>query len=65
MFAEHRLGKLASVVPEIIGAARELQKELSAPVSAILIGNGVRKYTDELLSLRRGRDLDDRQPRHR
>jgi electron transfer flavoprotein alpha subunit len=51
VFAEHRLGKVASVVPEIIGAARELQKELSAPVSAILIGNGVKKYTDELLAL--------------
>jgi electron transfer flavoprotein alpha subunit len=50
VLAEHRRGKLASVVPEIIGAARELQKDLSAPVSAILVGNGVRKYTDELLS---------------
>ena len=50
VFAEHRRGKLASVVPEIIGAARELQKELSAPVSAILVGNGVRAFTDELLS---------------
>ncbi len=51
VFAEHRLGKLASVVTEIVGAARELQKDLSAPVSAILVGNGVKKYTDELLSL--------------
>ncbi|MGO9308874.1 MAG: FAD-binding protein [Spirochaetia bacterium] len=50
IFAEHRRGKLASVVSEIVGAARELQKELSAPVSAILVGNGVRKYIDELLS---------------
>jgi electron transfer flavoprotein alpha subunit len=51
VFAEHRLGKLVSVVPEIVGAARELQKELSAPVTAILVGSGVRKYTDDLLSL--------------
>ncbi len=43
-------GELASVVPEIIGAARDLQKDLSAPVSAILVGSGVRKLTDELLS---------------
>jgi electron transfer flavoprotein alpha subunit len=50
VFAEHRRGKLASVVSEIIGAARELQKDLSAPVSAILVGSGVRKYTEELLS---------------
>jgi len=50
ILAEHRRGKLGSVVPEIIGAARELQKELSAPVCAVLVGNGVRKFTDELLS---------------
>jgi electron transfer flavoprotein alpha subunit len=68
VFAEHRRGKLVSVVSEIVGAARELQKELSAqghggsevgagkdahaptPVIAVLVGNGVRKYTDELLS---------------
>jgi len=50
VFAEHRRGKLASVVHEIIGAARELQKELSSPVSAILVGAGVKKFTDELLS---------------
>jgi electron transfer flavoprotein alpha subunit len=50
VFAEHRRGKLASVVSEIVGAARELQKELSAPVSAVLVGSEVRKFTDELLS---------------
>jgi len=50
ILAEHRRGKLGSVVPEIIGAARELQKELSAPVCAVLVGSGVRKFTDELLS---------------
>ena len=50
ILAEHRRGKLGSVVPEIIGAARELQKELSSPVCAVLVGNGVRKFTDELLS---------------
>jgi electron transfer flavoprotein alpha subunit len=50
VFAEHRMGKLASVVPEIVGAARELKTSLGTPVSAILVGNGVRKFTDELLS---------------
>ncbi len=50
VYAEHRRGKLASVVSEIIGAARELQKELSAPVSAILVGAGVKAHTEELLS---------------
>jgi electron transfer flavoprotein alpha subunit len=49
VFAEHRRGKLASVVPEIIGSARELQKDRASPVSAILIGNGVRQFTGELL----------------
>ena len=50
IYAEHRSGKLASVVPEIIGAARELQKDLSAPVTAIIVGSGVRALTSELLS---------------
>jgi electron transfer flavoprotein alpha subunit len=50
VYAEHRLGKLGSVVPEIIGAARELAMALPVPVSAILVGSGVRTYADELLS---------------
>jgi electron transfer flavoprotein alpha subunit len=50
VYAEHRRGRLASVVPEIIGAARELKKGLDQPVTAILVGKGVRAYTDELLS---------------
>jgi len=51
VYAEHRRGKLSSVVAEIVGAARELQKELSQPVSAILVGANVRPYTQELLEL--------------
>jgi len=51
VYAEHRLGKLSSVVSEIVGAARELQKDLSSPVSAILVGANVRPYTRELLSM--------------
>ena len=35
VYAEHRRGKLSSVVSEIVGAARELQKELSSTVSAV------------------------------
>jgi electron transfer flavoprotein alpha subunit len=50
VYAEHRRGKLASVVAEIIGSARELQKDLSSPVSAILVGSGVKSYVPELLS---------------
>ena len=50
VYAEHRLGRLASVVPEIIGAARELKKDLDEPVSAILVGKDVREHANELLS---------------
>ena len=50
VLAEHRRGKLGSVVPEIIGAAKELQKQLPSPVSAILVGAGVKAYAEELLS---------------
>ena len=51
VYAEHRHGKLASVVSEIVGSARELQKELSATVSAILVGAKVRPMAEELLAL--------------
>ncbi|MGO9410687.1 MAG: FAD-binding protein [Spirochaetia bacterium] len=50
VFAEHRRGKIASVVPEIIGAARELAKQRSTTVKAILVGKDARAMTDELLS---------------
>ena len=50
VFAEHRRGKIASVVPEIIGAARELAKQRSSTVKAILVGKDARAMTDELLS---------------
>ena len=55
LLAEHRRGKIASVVPEIIGAARELSLQRTngtgpSPVCAILVGNGVRAFTEELLS---------------
>ena len=36
VYAENRFGKLSSVVPEIIGAARELKKDLPRPISTIL-----------------------------
>jgi len=50
VFAEHRHGALSSVVFEIIGAARELKKELGRPVSAILVGAKVRAMAEELLA---------------
>jgi len=50
LYAEHRNGRLASVVLEIIGAARDLQKDLNEPISAILLGNGVKHLAEELIS---------------
>jgi electron transfer flavoprotein alpha subunit/NAD-dependent dihydropyrimidine dehydrogenase PreA subunit len=50
VFAEHRRGALSSVVFEIIGAARELKKDLDKPISAILVGDKVRAMAVELLS---------------
>jgi electron transfer flavoprotein alpha subunit len=50
LFAEHRHGKLSSVVYEIVGAARELKKELDRPINAILVGDKVRAMAEELIS---------------
>lgn len=50
LYAEHRQGRLSSVVYEIIGAARELKKELGRTISAILLGEKVREMADELIS---------------
>jgi len=49
LYAEHRNGKLASVVLEIIGAARNLKKDLNSKISAILLGNGVNSLAEELV----------------
>jgi len=50
VFAENRNGKLASVVPEIIGAAQQLKKSLDKPISAILLGNNIKPLADELIT---------------
>ena len=50
LYAEHRNGRLASVVLEIIGAARALQNDLNEQISAILLGNGVKQLAEELIS---------------
>jgi electron transfer flavoprotein alpha subunit len=50
LYAEHRHGKLSSVVPEIIGVARELKKDLDVPISAILVGNNIKPMADEIIS---------------
>ena len=49
LYAEHRRGKLSSVVYEIIGAARELKRDLDRPISAILVGEDVRAMAEELV----------------
>ena len=50
LYAEHHDGKLASVVREIIGAARGLKKDLGKNISAILLGNKVKPLAEELIS---------------
>jgi len=57
VFAEHRRGKLASVVPEIVGAALALRGQRPpagsarpAGVAAVLVGKDVRPLAQELLS---------------
>ena len=50
LYAEHRNGRLASVVLEIIGAARALQNDLNEPISAILLGKDVAHLAEELIS---------------
>ncbi|MBA7669562.1 Caffeyl-CoA reductase-Etf complex subunit CarE [subsurface metagenome] len=50
IFAEHRRGKLSSVVPEIIGASLALKKNLQKTLSAILLGHGLKPLAGELIS---------------
>lgn len=49
LYAEHRNGKLASVVLEIIGVAMKLKGDLNAKISAILLGNGMNPLAEELV----------------
>ena len=50
LYAEHRNGMLAGVVPEIIGVARVLNEELKTTISAILVGSEVGGIAEELIS---------------
>ncbi len=50
VFAEHRHGRLASVVPEIIGAGLQLKKALGVPISAVLVGAAVKPIAQDILS---------------
>ena len=49
LYAEHRGGKLSPVVPEIIGVATELKKDLDVPISAILVGHKVKSIAGEII----------------
>jgi electron transfer flavoprotein alpha subunit/NAD-dependent dihydropyrimidine dehydrogenase PreA subunit len=49
-YAEHRGGMLASVVPEIIGVARNLKRSIGKPISAILLGQSVHNMAEEIIS---------------
>jgi electron transfer flavoprotein alpha subunit len=50
VYAEHHGGKLAPIVPEILGAALDLKKTLDKPVSVLLTGSGVRPLAEELFA---------------
>jgi electron transfer flavoprotein alpha subunit/NAD-dependent dihydropyrimidine dehydrogenase PreA subunit len=50
VYVEHRHGKPASVVPEIIGAAYKLKESLDRPVSAVLVGSDVDAIAQEVLA---------------
>lgn len=50
LYAEHRNGRLSSVVLEIIGAARKLKKDLNEKISAILLGHEIKPLAEELIS---------------
>jgi len=39
LYVEHKEGKISPIVPEIIGAARNLKKDLQKPIAAILLGH--------------------------
>jgi electron transfer flavoprotein alpha subunit len=49
VYVEHRHGKMASVVPEIINAAYKLKESLDRPVSAVLVGSKVDDIAKEVL----------------
>jgi electron transfer flavoprotein alpha subunit len=48
-YAEMRHGKLVSTIFELLHVAKGLSETLKEPISAILIGNGVAKYAQEII----------------
>lgn len=50
VFAEQRYGRLRSVGIELTGKARELAEVLNVPVSAVVLGSGVKHLSKELIS---------------
>ncbi len=49
VYVEHKNGTMASVVPEIIGAAFRLKESLDKPIGAIVVGKNVRPIAEEVL----------------
>ncbi len=49
VFAEQREGQLSPVVFELIGKAREIAEKLKEPSEAVLLGDNVKEYAEELL----------------
>lgn len=50
IFAEHRFGKLHEIVPELIGCAKDIAKNLKYEISAILLSEETSQLANELLS---------------
>ena len=48
VFVEHMDGEIAPVTFELLGKGRELADELKTEVAAVLLGNNVRKLSEEL-----------------
>ncbi|MDR2860398.1 MAG: electron transfer flavoprotein subunit alpha [Elusimicrobiota bacterium] len=54
VYAEQRHGEIASVVYELLNEGKTLAKQLSVPLSAVLIGSDIRSKADDLI--KRGAD---------
>jgi electron transfer flavoprotein alpha subunit len=49
VFAEQRLGKIASVTYELLGEGRKLADKLNEPLAAVLLGHDMEKQAGELI----------------
>ena len=49
IFAEQRNGRIASVVPELLGEGKKLAEKLGTDLSAVLLGDNIEKQANELI----------------